>query len=186
MSMALRWGLLLSALAVFLGGVWWVSNEALEATVAEVPVTEVPVADFPVAEVSAVPLPVPDEAPPAPVPPAPAPEAAAVAPGPNGPFMPRPGKSLPDPEALARENALLERARHEVTEDPERALRSVLEHEQLFPDGALARDAKLVELEAFLRLGRTQDAQTLARKLTANDSGAKKAVKRLLSEVRQN
>ena len=88
-----------------------------------------------------------------------------------------------DPEALARESALLEHAKLQVKTDPERALRSLTEHRQLFPESEREQDFELVRLEAFLRLGRRDEAERLGKKLTARDAAARKFVDQLLNDV---
>ena len=88
-----------------------------------------------------------------------------------------------DPEALARETELLEHAKLQVKTDPERALRSLTEHQQLFPQSERAQDFELVRLEAFLRLGRRDEAERLGKKLTARDAAARKFVDQLLNDV---
>jgi len=98
----------------------------------------------------------------------------------------RPPKHPVDPEVLAREKVLLERARAEVTSDPETALKSLAEHKRLFPKGPLAQEAELVHVEALLRLGRRPEAEVLGRKLSARDEGVTRAVERLLRDVRSN
>lgn len=101
-------------------------------------------------------------------------------------FVPMPRLPRPpvDPEALARETVLIDRARAELKTDPQTALKSLVEHQQLFPQGALEGEMHLVELEALLRLGRRQEAEELARKLTARDAATKKPVQKLLDGVR--
>lgn len=96
--------------------------------------------------------------------------------------MPRRAPKQPiDPETLARQTALLIRARGEVKAEPERALKTLVEFDQQF---AQSDDAELVRLEAFLRLGRRDEAETLGRKLIAKDAAVKKPVEQLLSRVR--
>ena len=128
------------------------------------------------------------EAPPE-APPAPVAEPAPLPPPPPPPVVlapiPRPGKSLPiDPEALAGETALLDRAQREAKTDPELALRSLTEHEQLFPVATLRVEAQLIKLEALLRLGRREEADELAGKITRGEPGLTKPVQKLLERVR--
>jgi hypothetical protein len=191
MSKSMRWGLLLTGLAVFLGVVWWLTGALVELP---------PPADEPVATSRPPPPPergelgqpaeleperarTPD---PEPVAPPPSEGAPAVVAGPPPTLTPRPGRDAKDPDALTRETELLARARQEVAEDPEAALVSLLEYAQQFPQPALSRDADLVRVEAFLRLGRRGDAEIAAKKLVSEDPSAKKELRRLFSGVRQN
>lgn len=98
--------------------------------------------------------------------------------------MPRPPKQPVEPEALARESAVLERARVQVKSEPELALKTLAEREQDFPAGALKKDAALVQIEALLRLGRRPEAERVGRQLAANDRTTSRAIERLLNEVR--
>jgi hypothetical protein len=91
-----------------------------------------------------------------------------------------------DPEKLEQESAALTRAKELVQTDPELALRQVLALRQQFPEGALAKDAELVRVEAYLRLGRREDAEALAKKLIGKEPSTRKTVDRLLEEIRQN
>ena len=91
-----------------------------------------------------------------------------------------------DPEALARESELINRARAEVTADPLTALKTLAEHHQKFPQGELVEEEELTRVEALLRLGRRQEAERLARKLTDHDGALKKPLDRLLTDVRPN
>ena len=91
-----------------------------------------------------------------------------------------------DPEALARESELITRARAEVIADPLTALKTLAEHHQKFPQGELVQEEDLTRVEALLRLGRRQEAETLARKLSAHGGALKKPLDRLLTDVRPN
>lgn len=177
-----RWMALLSALAVFLALVWWLSRNDEPVEVPAPAPSQPPVASRPPPPPPRDELLVID----APIAPAPANDAPPIPTAAPAVRTPRPPKNPIDPELAAREQALLERARQEVTTDPERALRRLREHRSNFPDPELARAVELVRLEAYLRLGKQQEAQTLARKLLDRDPTAKKAVDRLLSDVRQN
>lgn len=94
--------------------------------------------------------------------------------------LPRPVKHMVSPERAAQEAALLARARAEVVDDPQLALKTLLERSQTFPDEQTAQ-AELVQLEALLRLGRREEAQALARRLAA--SPLKREAQRLLETV---
>ncbi len=85
---------------------------------------------------------------------------------------------------LAREAALLDRARAEAKTDPELALRSLIEHEQQFPAAGMQNEAKLIKLEALLRLSRREEADELAGKIVARDASLAKPVQKLLEGVR--
>ena len=106
-------------------------------------------------------------------------------PGPSV-LTPRPPKHLLDPDGLARESALLARARGEVTSEPESALKTLAERHQAFPAGAFEQEAELVHVEALLRLGRRQEAESLGRKLMARDQRVSRTVERLLASVTSN
>jgi hypothetical protein len=55
--------------------------------------------------------------------------------------MPRRAPKQPiDPETLARQTALLVRARQEVKAEPERALKTLVEFEQQFPQRGVSED----------------------------------------------
>ena len=101
-------------------------------------------------------------------------------------LTPRPPKHPVDPDALARESVLIDRARSEVKSEPETALKTLAEHKQTFPGGPLTREAELVRVEALLRLGRRDEAENLGRKLTAHDPSGPtgRTVERLLNDVR--
>lgn len=183
--------LLAVGLTAVLGAAWWFSSRAVDDVRVEPgePVKPAP----PIARPPAPP-PRGDDGQPAPmeVPPAPtAPESAApVTPPPSfvpGPSStPRPPKHPIDPVALAKETELLQRARAVLASDPELSLRRLTEHRQQFPEGALQQDAELIRLEAFLRLGRRDDAAALGKKLIGTDRGTRKAVNRLLEETPPN
>lgn len=170
-----KW-VLTAALLVSLGAAWWALREdPPQPTAVTAPPTQQPSRPPPPPER--------DDFDPPPLPPSPTPE-LAVAPPPQNPIAistPRPPKHPIDPEAFARQTALLERALEEVKSEPERALKTLVEFEQQFP---LSDDAELVHLEAFLRLGRREEAETLGRKLIAQDAALKKPVEQLLSRVR--
>lgn len=176
-------GVALLGLFVLLGAMWWLSSgdeASLPPTQAEADQQPPPQGPPPPPQEREFDLPSPEE----PSPPASAiVEAAPAAPSGQLTRPPRPGLDL---EALARETALVERARVEVKEDPETALKSLLEHEQRFPAPELRIEAELVRVEALLRLGQREQAETLGRKLTAYDAATKKAIARLLNDVRPN
>ena len=98
--------------------------------------------------------------------------------------MPRWQKQPVDPEAFARETVLIDRARAEVKTNPETALKSLIEYQQLFPQGERGRDMQLVELEALLRLGRRQEADELVRKVTSQDPAMTKPVQKVMNSAR--
>lgn len=180
---ATRWGWLLGVLAIFLGLVWWVTRAdevGVLASVAEpMPAVQPVVAPERVPSTAARP---PDQEVPTPSPDSPPAQVAAPL-ALAGRATPRPPKHPVDAEAFAREGALLEQAKLQVKTDPELALRSLLEHWQLFPQSERNQDFELVRLEAFLRLGRRADAERLGQKLTARDGAARKSVERLLNDV---
>jgi TolA-binding protein len=94
--------------------------------------------------------------------PAPAPPAAAMPSAPPAPPAPAPPAEAPPstPSPIAVEQALLGRAMKalRVGHDLEGALALLAEHEQRFPDGALASEATMLRVEALLGLGRKTEA----------------------------
>lgn len=169
--------MLVSAVVAALGAALWsLSDDAPPTTAATEPAIDVQAPQQPSRP---PPPPEREDFDPPPLPPS---VTAPSAPPPPGSPMPRRApKQLIDPETLARQTALLVRAREEVRAEPERALKTLVEFEQQF---SLSDDAELVRLEAFLRLGRREDAETLGRKLIAKDAAVKKPVEQLLSRVR--
>ena len=99
---------------------------------------------------------------------------------------PRPPKHPVDPEKLAQESALLAQAKQNVESDPQLALRQANALRQQFPEGALVKDTELVRVEAYLRLGRREDAEALGKKLVGKEPSTRKTIDRLLEEIRQN
>lgn len=176
-------------LVAVLGAAWWFSSRA-EENVHVAPAAQVK----PAAPTSRPPPPPAraEEGPPAgeevlPAPPAPTVVAApppAFAPSPLS--TPRPPKHPVDPQQLEQETALLALAKEVVQSDPELSLKRLAQLQQQFPEGALRKDAELVRLEAFLRLGRREEAESLGKKLVGKEPGARKAVERLLEDVRSN
>lgn len=84
----------------------------------------------------------------------------------------RPRPALPasaDDDALARELALLDDARVQVTHEPKTALATLDRHRTAFPRGALKLEADVLRVEALLRLGRRADAMRLATSLEKAD-----------------
>jgi hypothetical protein len=189
------WLLLSAGLLAVLGAALWFSSRPVEQLETE-----------PVERVTA-PAPIPPPPPPArgedgqpvfegvTVPPAPEPIAApAPAPAPaSAPAIaprqsatPRPPKNPVDPQQLEQETALLARAKEVLPSDPELALRRAADLRQRFPNGTLVKEAELVRLEALLRLGRRDEAELARKKLVGKEPGARKAVDRLMQDVRQN
>lgn len=98
-----------------------------------------------------------------------------------------PPKSPPaaEEDALARELALLDVARTEVTSAPTRALATLQEHARRFPKGALGTEADLLRVEALVKAGRRAEAVRLGRRLTAQGATGPLAerVQRLLEDI---
>lgn len=67
------------------------------------------------------------------------------------------------PDTLAAEVGLIERARRQLARDPGAALTSAREHMRRFPRGQFAAAAELIEINALLGLGRRADAESRAR-----------------------
>jgi hypothetical protein len=61
--------------------------------------------------------------------------------------------------SLARERSLLDRARTELGQDAQAALRLAREHEQSFPAGALREEREALAIRALINLGRHDEAQ---------------------------
>lgn len=182
------YGLLL--LVVLTVGWWALSESAPEAPAAEVtqPAPTAPPPPLPSLDRER------DEPPPiaavaeATEPPAPSAPSPSPAPRPSlpTPSTPRPPKHPVDADAFARESELIARARAELPSTPETALKTLAEHQQAFPAGALKRDAELMRVEALLRLGRREEAEKLGRKLVSRDQGVGRDVERLLRDVPSN
>jgi hypothetical protein len=60
---------------------------------------------------------------------------------------------------LARERSLLDRARTELEQDAQAALRLASEHEHSFPAGALREEREALAIRALGNLGRHDEAQ---------------------------
>jgi hypothetical protein len=74
-----------------------------------------------------------------------------------------------DPDLLARELSLLDRARSTLRTDPKQTLLTLNEYLSKYPSGALRSEAALIRVEALLAVGRVADAQRLANQLIAAD-----------------
>lgn len=74
-------------------------------------------------------------------------------------------------DSLARELALVGRARTELASDPASALRALDEHARRFPDGKLAIERELLAVDALERLGRPADARARAARLLGRARG---------------
>lgn len=144
---------------------------------------------------------------PPPLPPSTVPEAPTVAPPPAEPPArvenaeaptqppltdPSPRKRAPtkapppaEDDALARELALLDVARTEVSSAPTRALATLQEHARRFPKGALGTEADLLRVEALVKAGRRAEAVRLGQRLTAQGATGPLAerVQRLLEGI---
>ncbi len=69
---------------------------------------------------------------------------------------------LPSAAPAVSELGLLRSARAEVASSPARALELVREHETLFPQSKLAQEREVVAIEALLKLGQRNAAETRA------------------------
>jgi hypothetical protein len=101
---------------------------------------------------------------------APAPLAAAVR-IPSRPMFPHHAQPRPaassahrggGASAVASEGELLRRAQEALRGDPDRALALVAEHAALYPTGALEQERDVIAVEALVRLGRRDQAQSAA------------------------
>lgn len=156
------------ALAVSTGLVEWSPRERVEMTSRPAP------GAVPVRSVSPVPAPrassvreLADE---------PRPSASSASPSPVVSSVTSTGGTL------SAEAALLERARREMRSAPAAALTLASEHASRFPQGQLASERTLIQIDALHRLGRDAEARALAHALLAGASGGLYAerVKRLL------
>jgi TolA-binding protein len=171
-------------LVVLLSVAWWATRESGD----ETPPSVVSVPSLPPPRPPSV-----DERAEPPLPLAPRavqePEAPPVEPSTTTPWPAPPSLSPPRPPkhpVSTGQKMLLERARSEVKSDPDTALKTLAEYKQAFPGSPVAQEAELIHLEALLRLGRKQEAESLGRRLIAHDQSASRSVERLLSEVWSN
>lgn len=74
-------------------------------------------------------------------------------------------------DTLAREVALLSRARASLAEAPRETLRLVDEHARAFPSGKLALERELVAVDALEALGRRDEARARAARLLTQARG---------------
>ncbi len=74
--------------------------------------------------------------------------------------------------SLDEEVALIARARSAVRSNPAEALELLRLHAQRYPRGKLVMERQLVEIEALLHAGRTQEARTRAETLLAGSGGS--------------
>ncbi len=102
------------------------------------------------------PAPAPDPAPGVATPPIAAPSSEASAPSPK-------------PSTLDAELPLLEGARARLERDPASALALARQHRARYPEGVLAAERDLLELDALRRTGSVQDAREAARAWLARD-----------------
>lgn len=117
---------------------------------------------------------------PSPAPPAKAPPSAEARPTPEPVAVPPPSQLNPTPTlpiasaspgGLSAEAALLEMARAQLRTSPSSALAIAAQHASRFPDGQLAAERTLIQIEALHRSGRDAEARALARGLLGG-SGA--------------
>jgi hypothetical protein len=76
-----------------------------------------------------------------------------------------------EPDSLAQEAALLERARAALGASPAEALALAETHAARFPGGKLAMERELVALDALRRLGRAREARTRGEALLSRAKG---------------
>jgi hypothetical protein len=74
-------------------------------------------------------------------------------------------RSAGDPRGLREETVLLEAARSDLARNPKSAFATAQEHQVSFPNGQLASQRTLIQVEALLRLGQDQQAVALTRSL---------------------
>ena len=109
--------------------------------------------------------------------------AAAARPSPSSQ-----SEGAPRAGELAAESALLERARSALRRAPSEALALVREHAERFPRGQLGAERALIEIDALHRLGRDQEAQSLAQAWLArsHDDLYLERVQQLLRQLSPN
>jgi hypothetical protein len=105
---------------------------------------------------------------PAPPPPRAAPTATPI---PTATPTPIPTASS-DSDLLAREVALLEKARGSLDRDPASSLTTLEAHAAEFPTGTLRMERELLAVDALRRLGRFTDARTRGEALLARAPGS--------------
>lgn len=113
-----------------------------------------------------VPAPAPSVAPPEPVAP-PTPSAAPRASVPASSALPSEDLAAEARNALNREIALLEQARRQMNGNPAAALRTLRDHELLFPSGQLRIEREFLVVDALVRSGNRPAAEARARALEA-------------------
>jgi hypothetical protein len=79
--------------------------------------------------------------------------------------------SDPPGDTLAREVALLERARAQLDADPASTLGVLDQHARAFPHGKLAIERELLAIDALERLGKTADARSRAERALQSARG---------------
>jgi hypothetical protein len=124
----------------------------------------------------------PSPSPPASVESAPA---ATVPAPPVAPRTPIPSAAWPVEGGLAEETALLEKARRALGPAPASALELTREHAQRFAKPELRAERNLIEIEALYRVGRRDQARSLAERLLAGsaDDLYAERVRRLLGKI---
>lgn len=81
------------------------------------------------------------------------------------------------PSSLSAELSLLEDARRKLGSDPRAALVRVAEHRARYPEGILAKERDLVEIDAFRRTGRHDEARTRGEAWLARDPDSLQAAR---------
>lgn len=172
-KLAVRAGILVT-IALLIA--WWFATRGPA-------VTPLPVVVLEVVDAGAPPL-VVVVPPPAIVEPEPPPTVVEIVDAGTQPPKPaaKPQPSEEDPDLLARELALLDRARQQLRTQTPDALATLDAYEKEFPKGSLRIEAQLVRLEVLMKLDRRDDATRLAAKLIAKDRDGlvKKRVERII------
>jgi hypothetical protein len=98
--------------------------------------------------------------------------------------LPAPSSSSTE-HLLVRETRLLERARAELAQRPERCLALLSEHALEFPSGALALEREFLTVASLVQLGRRAEAEARAEALRARSPGSlyEERLERLLGET---
>jgi hypothetical protein len=105
-------------------------------------------------------------------------------PTPTSPPTPTPTPSV-ETDVLAREAALLEKARRELEHDPTLALTTLDGYAVEFPNGTLGMEKELLAVDALTRVGRIADARARGKSLLGRARGSiyEERVKRMVEAL---
>jgi hypothetical protein len=106
------------------------------------------------------------------VPPAAASSLEGASESPPSPQRPPPASSSKGTASLDAELSALRDARALLERDPSAALKRARAHEHAFPEARLAIEARILEIEALVRLGRTKEASAQVQKVLSGPGGS--------------